>query len=85
MTEESNNTPEELTDEQKKKLKDELQKQFYKVKKKLKIRSKSELIAMIWEQGIAYKQLQDIAQEMHKELQSLKGEPDVKENSESPE
>ena len=62
------------TEEQKKAMQQELQRQFNKVKKTLKVRSKSELVAMIWEQGMEFKQLQAIAQELYEENKQLKQE-----------
>lgn len=65
-----------------KKIQQELQKHFWKFKRQFKAMSKSELIAIIWEQGMQYKKLQDIAQELYKENKSLKGEKNDKETTE---
>lgn len=62
----------QYSEEELKKMQDELQKHFWKFKKKFKIKSKSELVAIIWEQGMEYKKLQDIAQELYEENKALK-------------
>lgn len=71
----------QFTEEEKKKMRLELQRQFNHVKKKLKVRSKSELIAMLWEQGMEYKRLQNIAQELYEENKAYKEAQNAKENS----
>ena len=50
----------------------EMQKQFNMFKKRFKVRSKGELIAIIWEQGMEFRKLQDIAQELYEENKTLK-------------
>jgi len=52
--------------------KKEMQKQFNMFKKRFKVRSKGELIAIIWEQGMEFRKLQDIAQELYEENKTLK-------------
>lgn len=79
-------SPSEPTEAEKQQAQKELQKHFNAFKKRFKTKSKSELVAIIWEQGMQHKQLQDIAQELHKELQTLKAvqpskEPSNEENS----
>ncbi len=59
---------------QQEQFKAELQNHFNKFKRQMKLRSKSELVAVLWEQGIRYKELQDIAQELFEENKALKGE-----------
>ena len=61
----------------------EMQKQFNMFKKRFKVRSKSELIAIIWEQGMEFRRLQEISQELYEENKQLKGEePQKEENNE---
>ena len=62
---------EELSVEEQKRISEELQNHFRNFKKRLKTYSKSELIAMLWEQGVRYRQLQQIAQDMDAELKKL--------------
>lgn len=64
----------EFTEEQKAKMQKEIQRHFWKFKKRFKVKSKSELIAIIWEQGMEFKKLQDIAAELYEENKHLKGE-----------
>jgi predicted RNA-binding protein with PUA domain len=80
MTDE--NQSQEITEEQKKKLQAEIQKQFNMFKKRFKVKSKSELVAIIWEQGIEFRKLQDIAQELYEENRALKGEKNEESSSE---
>lgn len=77
----SEQTPERPTPEQLKKAQQELQRHFNKFKKKFKTYAKSELVAIIWEQGMEFKKLQDIAQELYEENKALKGTKNDQENS----
>ena len=69
---EQQNTESQFSPEEQKKIQLELQKYYNNLKKKLKTRSKSELIAMLWEQGLEYRKLQDMCREMYEELKELK-------------
>lgn len=60
----------ELTEEQKKEVHEQLQAHFNKFKKRMKAYSKSELIAFLWEQGIQYRQLQELAQQLDRALKT---------------
>ncbi len=64
---------ENLTPEQKAKFQKELQKQFNMFKKRMKVCSKSELVAMLWEQGFEFRKLQETAQELYEHNQKLLG------------
>lgn len=64
----------ELTEAQIKQMQKDLQRHFNGFKKRFKIKSKSELVAIIWEQGLEFKKLQDIAQELYEENKKLKGD-----------
>ena len=78
-------TPEELelakTPQQRKeeeaeqKMKDvadaEFKRAFREMKKRLKINSKTQLLQIIWDQGLQYHQLQNVAQEMYEQNQIL--------------
>ena len=68
----------EISPEEQKKLQKELQKHFYQFKKRFKVKSKSELVAIIWQQGMEFKRLQDLAQELYEENKSLKESADEK-------
>lgn len=50
----------------------EIKKQFGKIKAKLKHHSKSELIKMLWNQGVEFKHLQQVGQELYEENKILK-------------
>ena len=80
---EKNQTP--ITEAEKKKVQQEIQKHFNKFKKRMKTMSKSELVAILWEQGMEYKRLQDIAQELFEENKSLKEKKNVEDNPEKSE
>lgn len=78
-------TPQELKqkkEEQKqkqiedKKIQKELQKYYNNFKLRFKKMTKSELVAILWQQGMEYKKLQDIAQELFEENRQLKGQQD---------
>ena len=73
----------EFTEAEQKKMQAELQKHFWNFKKRFKVKAKSELVAIIWEQGMQYKKLQDIAQELYEENRALKGVTNDQENSNS--
>jgi hypothetical protein len=66
---------------QQRKNEQEVQKHFNKFKKKFKVKSKSELVAIIWNQGVQYKELQEIAQELYEELKLLKNEQNKNQES----
>ncbi len=55
----------------------EMQQQFNMFKKRFKVRSKGELIAIIWEQGMEFKRLQDMAKELYEENKALKESQDA--------
>lgn len=65
----------EITPEQQRIHQKEMQRQFNMFKKLYKVKPKSELVAIIWEQGLAYHDLQQIAKELHQELLELKEKP----------
>ena len=71
------------SEEEKRKIQKEIQKQFNMFKKRFKPKSKSELVAIIWEQGMEFKKLQNIAAELYEENIALKESKDAKENSET--
>jgi len=62
----------------------EIQKHFNKFKTKFKVKPKSELVAIIWEQGMEFKKLQDIAQELYEENKTLKEDQNDQENAKDP-
>lgn len=73
MTNQANdNKQQEITEEQKKEMQKELQRHFNLFKKRFKVKSKSELVAILWEQGLQFKQLQDAAKELWDENQQIK-------------
>ena len=70
----------EHSPEEKKQIQQELQKHFNRFKKSFKVKSKSELVAILWEQGMEYKRLQDITQQLFEENKNLKEKYNVEEN-----
>lgn len=75
-----NVTPEEIqeqpqpTTEEQRIMQQKVQEHFARFKKKFKHKSKSELIALLWDQAVNLKSLQDIAKELYKENLALKNE-----------
>ena len=63
------------------KIQKEMQKYYNKFKTRFKQYSKSELVAILWQQGMEYKKLQDITQELFEENKELKGENTNEKNS----
>ena len=59
----------------------EMQKQFNMFKKRFKMRSKSELIAIIWEQGMEFKRLQEMSQQLFEENKEFKKSQTEKEST----
>lgn len=55
-----------------KKIQKEMQKYYNNFKTRFKKMAKSELVAILWQQGMEYKKLQDIAQELFEENKTLK-------------
>jgi flagellar biosynthesis regulator FlbT len=72
-----------ITEKQKQEFQRELQRQFNMFKKRFKVLSKSELVATIWEQGLEFRKLQDITQELYAENKALKESTDVKSDKET--
>lgn len=62
----------EFSPEEEKKMQKEVQKHFQMFKKRFKTKPKSELVAILWQQGVEFKKLQDIAQELYEENKALK-------------
>lgn len=62
--------------------KKEIQKHFNMFKKRFKTHSKSELISLLWNQGVDFKELQDIARELYEENKALKEASSAEENIE---
>lgn len=70
----------EPTPAEKKKIQKEMQKHYNHFKNRFKTKTKSELTAIIWEQGLEFKKLQDIAKELYEENKLLKKEDSSDEN-----
>lgn len=62
--------PEEV--KKRKQAQKDMQKHYNHFKNKFKVFSKSELTAMLWEQGLQFKELQEIAKELYEENKKLK-------------
>lgn len=61
-----------ISEEEKRKLKKDLDHHYNLFKKRLKLRSKNELVGMLWEQILQFKELQEIAKELYEENKQLK-------------
>lgn len=75
--------PQQPSPEDQKRIQKEVQRHFNKFKRTMKVKSKSELVAIIWEQGMQFKKLQDIAQELYEENKILKEKTDEKTDQEN--
>ena len=69
---EAGKVPSPYSEAEQHQMRKELQKQYNKFKKRWKLNSKSELIAILWEQVFEFKKLQDIAQQLFEENKALK-------------
>jgi fumarate hydratase class II len=56
----------------KQEIQQEIERHFRRIKSTLKHNSKSSLIKMLWNQGVEYRNMQQVAQELYEENVSLK-------------
>ena len=74
MTKTKNRKSEDPSAVDQRKMQKELQAYYNSFKKRFKIMSKSELVAILWEQGMEFKRLQDISAQLYEENKRLNGE-----------